>query len=162
MAPENYANWAWRNAAEAAGEAVVFDIDGVLADASARQHFLRGVRPDWDGFFAGVHEDPLIDEVARLVDVIDHSLRVVLMTGRPLSVQAKTMAWLERHGIRWDVLIMRNFGDYSAARQFKEIELDKMARHGLNARLAFEDDERNVAMFKAHGVPCVYIHSGYY
>ena len=27
---------------------------------------------------------------------------------------------------------------------------------------AFEDDRRNVAMFHAEGIPCVYIHSGYY
>ena len=29
-------------------------------------------------------------------------------------------------------------------------------------RLAFEDDPRNVHMFHAEGVPCIYIHSGYY
>ena len=28
--------------------------------------------------------------------------------------------------------------------------------------LAFEDDRRNLEMFRAEGVPCVYIHSGYY
>jgi hypothetical protein len=28
--------------------------------------------------------------------------------------------------------------------------------------LAFEDDPRNVEMFRRSGVPCVYIHSGYY
>jgi len=32
----------------------------------------------------------------------------------------------------------------------------------LDLRIAFEDDRRNVAMFRAAGVPCVYIHSGYY
>jgi hypothetical protein len=33
---------------------------------------------------------------------------------------------------------------------------------GFDLRLAFEDDRRNVDMFHAAGVPCVYIHSGYY
>jgi hypothetical protein len=28
--------------------------------------------------------------------------------------------------------------------------------------LAFEDDPRNVEMFRQEGVPCVYLHSGYY
>ena len=32
----------------------------------------------------------------------------------------------------------------------------------FDLRLAFEDDRRNVDMFHAEGVPCVYIHSGYY
>jgi hypothetical protein len=28
--------------------------------------------------------------------------------------------------------------------------------------VSFEDDRRNVAMFREEGVPTVYIHSGYY
>ena len=36
-------------------------------------------------------------------------------------------------------------------------------RHfGFDLRLAFEDDRRNVDMFHREGVPCIYIHSGYY
>ena len=33
---------------------------------------------------------------------------------------------------------------------------------GFDVRLAFEDDIRNKEMFEAEGVPCVYLHSGYY
>jgi hypothetical protein len=33
---------------------------------------------------------------------------------------------------------------------------------GFDLRLAFEDDRRNLEMFRAEGVPCIYIHSGYY
>ena len=28
--------------------------------------------------------------------------------------------------------------------------------------MAFEDDRRNVAMFRHEGIPCLYVHSGYY
>jgi hypothetical protein len=34
--------------------------------------------------------------------------------------------------------------------------------YGFDLRLAFEDDRRNVEMFHGEGIPCVYIHSGYY
>ena len=33
---------------------------------------------------------------------------------------------------------------------------------GFDLRLAFEDDPSNHAMYVAEGIPCVYIHSGYY
>ena len=33
---------------------------------------------------------------------------------------------------------------------------------GFELALSFEDDRRNVAMFRDEGVPSVYIHSGYY
>ena len=34
--------------------------------------------------------------------------------------------------------------------------------YGFELLLAIEDDRRNVEMFRSEGVPCVYLHSGYY
>jgi len=79
-----------------------------------------------------------------------------------MRVQPQTLAWLERYGLRWDLLIMREFGDYMAARIFKQRSVSEMRDHGFDLRLAFEDDPRNVAMFHGQNVPCIYIHSGYY
>src|SRR5439155_22061942 len=82
--------------------------------------------------------------------------------GRPLRVRPQTLAWLHRYKLRWDLLIMRHWGDYAAARDFKEDTVADLRAAGFDLRLAFEDDRRNHEMFKAEGVPCVYIHSGYY
>jgi hypothetical protein len=60
------------------------------------------------------------------------------------------------------VLIMRPYGDYSRAAEFKQDSLWELRQGGWDVRLAFEDDPRNLAMFRSEGVPCVYIHSGYY
>lgn len=144
------------------GPAVVFDMDGVLSDAAGRQHLLERPRRDWDAFFEAVGEDQLIDEVARLLEVLDPNLRIVLLTARPIRVQPQTMAWLAEHELRWDLLVMRDWGDYGAAREFKRDAVHDLRSHGFELRLAFEDDRRNVDMFHREGVPCVYIHSGYY
>ena len=161
MTPEN---WTWRDGPVAGGEAVVFDIDGVLSDAVNRQHFIDGSQPrrDWHAFFDACGDDPLIDDVAQLVHLLEPGLFVVLLTGRPLRVRPQTLAWLERYRLRWDLLIMRHWGDYSAAREFKQDTVAELRDAGFDLRLAFEDDLRNHEMFKAEGVPCVYIHSGYY
>ena len=89
-------------------------MDGVLSDATSRQHFLEYPRRDWDAFFAACGDDALIDEVARLLDVLDPTFQIVLLTARPLRVRPQTLAWLDRYKLRWDLLIMRDFGDYSA------------------------------------------------
>jgi phosphoglycolate phosphatase-like HAD superfamily hydrolase len=141
---------------------VIFDIDGVLSDAASRQHFIERGRRDWRAFFDACGDDPLIEEVARVVELLDPAITVVLLTGRPLRVQPQTLAWLERYGLRWDLLIMRDVGDYSAAREFKRDTVDDLRSYGFDLRLAFEDDRRNLEMFRAEGIPCVYIHSGYY
>ena len=134
----------------------------MLSDAASRQHFLESGRRDWEAFFDACGDDPLIEEVACLLSLLDGGLRIVMLTGRPVRVRPQTLAWLERYELRWDVLIMRDYGDYTAARDFKRSTVRELRRYGFDLRLAFEDDRRNLEMFRSEGVPCVYIHSGYY
>lgn len=162
MSAAMFDNWLWREKPVGGGRAVVFDLDGVLSDAASRQHFLERPRRDWDAFFEACGDDPLIEEIARLLDLLDEQLAVVLLTARPARVQPQTVAWLHRYGLRWDLLVMRDFGDYGAAREFKRRSVRELKEAGFELVLSFEDDRRNVAMFRDEGVPSVYIHSGYY
>jgi hypothetical protein len=155
-------NWSWRAGPVEAGPTVVFDIDGVLSDAAGRQHFIERGRRDWDAFFEACGEDPLVAEVARLLELLDPTLGVVLLTGRPLRVRPQTLAWLARYRLRWDLLVMRDRGDYSQVSEFKRRTVHDLRANGFDLRLAFEDDPRNRDMFHDEGIPCIYIHSGYY
>ena len=155
-------NWLWRAGPVTPNGAVVFDMDGVLSDASRRQHYLDRPFRDWEAFFQACGDDELIAEVARLLDVLDSGLSVVLLTARPIRVQPQTLAWLRRYELRWDLLVMRDYGDYDASRDFKRGSVDELRRYGFDLLLAFEDDARNVDMFHSESIPCVYIHSGYY
>jgi hypothetical protein len=155
-------HWTWRDAPVEPGAAVVVDIDGVLSDAASRQHYLESPRRDWDAFFAACGDDEVIDEVRVLLALLDPELRVVLLTARPERVHHLTEAWLHRYGIRWDVLLMRPWGDHEWARDFKQSCVWELRRYGFDLRLAMEDDRRNVAMFRAEGIPCIYFHSGYF
>jgi hypothetical protein len=159
---ESRRNWRWRARPVPTGPAVVFDIDGVLSDATSRQHFLERGRRDWSAFFEACGDDPVVEEVARLLELLDPALAVVLLTGRPLRVQPQTLAWLDRYGLRWDLLVMRDRGDDAHVSTYKRRAVGALRAHGLDLRLALEDDPMNHAMFVEEGVPCVYIHSGYY
>jgi hypothetical protein len=155
-------NWYWRDGQVAAGPAVVFDLDGVLSDAASRQHYLEGPWRDWEAFFEACGDDPLIEEIARLLGLLDPALVIVLLTARPAWVRPQTLAWLHRYRLRWDLLVMRDIGEYRAARDFKRRSVRELREAGFELVLSFEDDRRNVAMFRDEGVPSVYIHSGYY
>jgi hypothetical protein len=144
---------------------VIFDLDGVLADAAHRQDVLfsgPGRRKNWQAFFARAADDAVIAEIARVTELLDPDLCVVLLTARPTTIRDLTLAWLAQHGLRWDLLVMRPEGDYRSSPDAKQLAVHELRSAGFDLRLAFDDDRRNVDMFHAEGVPCVYIHSGYY
>ena len=153
-------NWCWREGPVEPSRAVIFDIDGVLADAAGRQHYLEW--GDWRRFFDACGDDPVIEEIERLLELLEQGLSIVLVTGRPRRVQPHTLAWLRRYSLRWDLLIMRDFGDYSGVDRFKAGVVHELRDYGFDLRLALDDDPKNHAMYVAEGVPCLYIHSGYY
>ncbi|MEI8404285.1 MAG: HAD family acid phosphatase [Actinomycetes bacterium] len=161
-APELLGNWLYRVDQIKPSRAVVFDIDGVLSDAVGRQHFLEIGQRNWTAFFEACGDDPVIEEIARLLELLDSGLQIILLTGRPLRVQPQTVAWLQRYHLRWDLLIMRDWGDYSHVTSFKRAMVEDLRASGFDLRLALEDDPQNHAMYVDEGIPCVYIHSGYY
>jgi hypothetical protein len=155
-------HWTWRDGPVDPGPSVLIDIDGVLSDAATRQHYIEAPRRDWRGFFDACGHDPVIEEVRVMLDLLDRDVRVILLTARPQRVHELTEAWLRRYHIRWDVLIMRPWGDYELSRDFKQSSLWDLRDYGFEVLLGIEDDRRNVEMLRSEGVPTLYRHSGYY
>jgi phosphoglycolate phosphatase-like HAD superfamily hydrolase len=155
-------NWLWKSEAVGSGRVVIFDLDGVLCNADGRQHFIRSTRKDWKAFFEACSEDTLIEETARLLRLLATDVTVVLLTGRPIEVQSHTLSWLKTQDLPWDLLIMRNRGDYEDSTVFKQQSVRKLKSLGFDVQVAFDDDPQNQEMFEAEGVPCHYRYSGYY
>ena len=154
----------WRGEPRPVGRAVVVDIDGVLSDASTRQHFLNnpeGIR-DWVGFFGTVGEDRPLVAVPALLQLLDPGITVVLLSGRPAWVLDRTVEWLERHEIRWDQVLVREGDDVMDPISFKRDVVVEMREQGWDVAFAFDDNDMIVQMFVEQGVPTLYVHSGYY
>ncbi len=124
---------------------------GALGTRAGASTSSKPPRRDWEAFFAACGEDELIAEV-RLLDVIDDDHDIVLLTARPIRVMPQTLAWLDRYGLRWDLLIMRDFGDYTASPTFKRKSLGE-ALQGVRPAPRLRGRPRNVAMFHEEGVP---------
>ena len=161
-AVQTYENWNWRESEPEPGAAVIVDLDGVLADASGRQQFVQGPKKNWDAFFDACGDDPLITTNASAVSLFDPTFAVIILTSRPLRVRDKTVDWLIRNGVRWDLLVMRASGDYAEAHDFKRRAHDDLVAAGFEIRLAYDDDPRNVAMYEALGIRTIHVPSGYY
>ena len=155
-------NWWWRDGPVEPGPTSVFDLDGVLSDATHRQHLVHGSARSWNLFFDLCGRDPLVAEGVSLLDEVDPAHRVVLLTARPARVAPQTLGWLEANALRWDLLIMRDYGDYSMARDYKQWSVHELRAYGFDLTMAVEDDRKNLAMFRNEGLEGIYVHSGYF
>ncbi len=84
------------------------------------------------------------------------------MTARPGDLARATVDWLDAHGVRWDVLVIRGQGDRRPSSVYKSDAVEALRRDGVEVLLALDDDRDNVAMYERHGIPALYVHSGYY
>jgi phosphoglycolate phosphatase-like HAD superfamily hydrolase len=118
---------------------VIFDIDGVLADATHRQHFVERRPKDWDAFFAAVGMDPVIEAGrTRLLAESEHA-EVVLASGRPESTRDATQAWLSAHGMGEPRLVLRPDSDHRPAADLKA-DLVRSLGSPVDIALVIDDD----------------------
>lgn len=142
----------------------VFDFDGTLSDPKNRLHFLEGDKPDWDSFFDACDTDEPIEEMLDLMATIlnqsywDNSVLVEVWTGRPERSRAKSVEWLENHGIDLQgIRIRMRPDDYRG----HDVEL-KRSWLKLVGRpdMIFEDRNSVVEMWRAEGIRCLQVAPG--
>ena len=155
-------NWHRPPGAPTAGPAVVFDLDGVISDATHRQSHLRQTPQDWHGFFTAAVDDSVIESGRALARSVSGGHAVVILTARPSYVADDTVGWLERNDIRYELLVVRPAGDRRSSADYKRDELIKMQSAGYDVQLAIDDDAEIVAMYRGQDVFALYVHSGYY
>lgn len=143
--------------------AVIFDIDGTLADCEHRRKHL----PHWGKFFADMHLDPVIEPVAYLARLIyDHDVllkeytgkrgeAVLVVSARPDDYRQATENWLASNGITYDKLYMRPAGDYRKDAIVKREILQEILDDGFEPFLVIDDRPEVVDMWREYGLVCL-------
>jgi beta-phosphoglucomutase-like phosphatase (HAD superfamily) len=138
-------------------KAVVWDLDGTLADDRARAHFVEveaGRARDWRSYFDALDQDPPIAasmEVLRAMRAA--GIRIIFLTGRPHYTRPKTERWLEANGLaEYDLLVMRPEGDGRPAGYFK-VEAVHRLRREYELVCAFEDRIDVANHLREAGIP---------
>lgn len=139
---------------------VVFDLDGTLADATHREHFVR--RPvgekDWEGFHKASSKDRQKMGVVRTYLALQATgAQVEIWTGRDEKYREQSLKWLSDNGIHEPVLKMRPTGDHTPDDEMKSSWMDEADRP---VQMVFEDRKRVVDMWRARGVLCAQVAPG--
>lgn len=147
---------------------IIVDIDGTIADCSARMHFIAQFKDDkeatfkadWDAFYENCDKDDEIIPTCALVRTLRTAgWGVILITGRSSFAREKTIAWLDEHRIPWDLILMRRHGDHT-----EDIKLKRAWLHDIREgrivlpkniavpTIAIEDRSRVVKMWREEGL----------
>lgn len=137
--------------------AVIWDLDGTLADDRARAHFVEveaGRKRDWDSYFDAMGEDaPIAASIVLLQALRTSGVRIIYLTGRPEFTRPKTERWLEHNGLdEYDLLLMRPAGERRHAGEFKVDEV-RALRSRYEIVCAFEDRIDVAERLRLDGLP---------
>jgi len=130
----------------------VFDIDGTLSDASHRVHLIidyAGKKihsPNWDKFLDAAKDDPPIPSMVTLItNLYEIGYEIILSTGRRENQRKMTIKWLNKHKIKFDLLIMRPIGDSRSDTIVKPAELAKIfGPHPFSDIITIFEDRKRV------------------
>jgi hypothetical protein len=144
---------------------VIFDLDGTLADITARRKIATkdNGKMDWNIF-----QDPdMIDldvpnqKVVDMLNMIDNTdkYQIYILSGRSDVTADATLNWLEDNGIRFDDIIMRPQKHlYMADNDLKQMWLDDIGVD--NVAMVFDDRNQVVDMWRKNGLTCFQVADG--
>jgi hypothetical protein len=132
----------------------VLDIDGVLADVAHRVRHVQRSPKDWEAFFAGMADDPVLAEGLRLAWELAEDHDVVYLTGRPARFTEVTRAWLQAHELPGGPVVHRRDGDRRPASVAKTALLRAIAARAT-VRVVVDDDPAVCAAYRALGLDVV-------
>lgn len=132
-------------------KAIIFDIDGTLADVNHRLHHL----PNWPKFFADMDKDPVVEPVAATLRSFFHgpdNYQVIIVSARPDDYRLITGQWLDRNFIPYHRLYMRKSGDFRKDSIVKAEILEQIISDGYNPFLVIDDRPEVVEMWRSYGI----------
>lgn len=141
--------------------AVVFDIDGTLSDYTHRvEHFIPPNR-DMRQFFAKMEDDAPRPEIIALAhEARSKGYRVIILTGRPSIYLAPTLRWLDKYGVPYNIILMRDADDW---RPGAEVKTDIYHNHiapRYHVLYAVDDNPKIIDMWRDLGVKTLLVGTG--
>ena len=94
-------------------KAVIFDIDGTIANNDERQKILKDNVHNWQNFFNEMGNDTVNKAISEIYNIVKKTkkYKMLIVTGRPETYRKITEQWLIWNHIEYDNLYMRSEND---------------------------------------------------
>lgn len=139
---------------------VIFDLDGTLANTAECRHYLEQEPKNWDAFYYAACSVNPIQSVVDVCRNLQENYSIYIVSGRSDLVKKQTIAWLNEHGIKFNLIFMRPHGDHTPDDILKKswCDLNHIPIHRVLC--AFDDRDRVVKMWRSLGIPCFQVAEG--
>ena len=135
--------------------AVIFDLDGTIANVEHRRPFITGEEKDWKSFNESCGMDTPNEWAVNLVRNLRNFYRIVIVTGRSADFLDVTTEWLQKHGIQYDQLAMRMPGDYRKDNAVKKEIYEAYIKPYYDVEFCVDDRQQVVDMWRSLGLVCL-------
>jgi uncharacterized HAD superfamily protein len=140
---------------DAKKDAVIFDVDGTLADVASIRHYVAGPKKNFTKFHAAASLVHPHQEVADLAASMNRAgLVIIVVTSRKEQWRWHTVTWLRKWEIEHDHLYMR--GDKDGRRDV-DVKRDILVAvlRTYNVVLAVDDNPAIIALWNEERIPVV-------
>lgn len=143
---------------------IIVDLDNCISDDGWR---INKIKLDEKDPFIKYHEYHSLceqDELKHGSLLRDPDYRTIIFTARPVKYSRETLNWLQKHGIRPHLIMMRPNADHNPSVNLKESMLLHIFMIGIKKEeigLCVDDRQDIVDMYRKYGLKAnrVYIHN---
>jgi hypothetical protein len=134
--------------------AFLFDMDSTLSDPARRADMLGGNPTDaeWNAFFMASGNDAVNESTLLILKALQKDYKIVILTGRSEIAREVTANWLQRHGVEYDALIMRQVKDITDHVLFKKEAYLKEVKPKYTVLGTFDDNAAIAHMWSTLGL----------
>lgn len=140
--------------------AIIFDLDGTLADVTIRQRHLEGGKKDWKSFFATIKTDTLNVWCRELVEALRSKYRIIIVSGRIDTLKQETEEWLKQHQVHYDALYLRDKNDHRDDQVLKREIYETYIQPKFDVLFVVDDRKKVVKMWREIGLVCLHCAEG--
>lgn len=139
-------------------KAVIFDIDGTLADSRHRLQYLEQQPKQWDKFFSESIKDKYIPAVYNEYKKYKKAgHKIIILTGRPETQRALTEEWLHKKDIQYNELYMcPNKLTNTPQHEVKKMIIETLIPY-YKITAAYDDNEYMQDIYKKLNIKFYYI-----
>lgn len=139
-------------------KAIIFDLDGTIANVEHRRHFIEKHPKDWRSF----KESCIVDEpnqwallINKMIRNYDPTITIIIVSGREEDFRGASLDWLEKHAFSFNELFMRADNDNRSDDLVKEDLYKAHIEPFYEILFVIDDRNRVVKKWRDLGLVCL-------